>query len=139
MTIKRRQIEVFSLSFLDVICCGFGAIILLLVLTMALEPATREQLTSELKSQIEQIEREREEVIVTSQTLQYELSEKQATVLMVKQDLNELEAVLSDAENSARTTELIAQAQVKEKLQSVLQSLNDEMKNLLSQEMSRFS
>jgi hypothetical protein len=33
MKIKRRETEVFSLSFLDVICCGFGAIILLLVLT----------------------------------------------------------------------------------------------------------
>ena len=33
MKIKRRETEVFSLSFLDVICCGFGAIILLLVST----------------------------------------------------------------------------------------------------------
>ena len=30
---RRREVEVFSLSFLDCICCGFGAIILLLVLT----------------------------------------------------------------------------------------------------------
>ena len=30
---RRRSVEVFSLSFLDCICCGFGAIILLLVLT----------------------------------------------------------------------------------------------------------
>ena len=26
---KRREFEVFTLSFLDCICCGFGAIILL--------------------------------------------------------------------------------------------------------------
>ena len=31
--LRRRSVEVFSLSFLDCICCGFGAIILLLVLT----------------------------------------------------------------------------------------------------------
>ena len=31
---KRREFEVFSLSFLDCICCGFGAIILLFVLTV---------------------------------------------------------------------------------------------------------
>ena len=30
---RRREVEVFSLSFLDCICCGFGAIILLLVLS----------------------------------------------------------------------------------------------------------
>ena len=28
---KRRNVEAFSLSFLDCICCGFGAIILLLL------------------------------------------------------------------------------------------------------------
>jgi hypothetical protein len=32
--IYRRQTSIFSLSFLDCICCGFGAIILLFVLTM---------------------------------------------------------------------------------------------------------
>ena len=27
MKLRRRDTEVFSLSFLDVICCGFGAVI----------------------------------------------------------------------------------------------------------------
>jgi hypothetical protein len=31
---KRRETEIFSLSFLDCICCGFGAIILLFILSM---------------------------------------------------------------------------------------------------------
>ena len=35
---RNRDFQVFSLSFLDVICCGFGAIILLLVLTKFGEP-----------------------------------------------------------------------------------------------------
>lgn len=33
MKFKRRNTEVFSLSFLDCICCGFGAVLLLFVLT----------------------------------------------------------------------------------------------------------
>jgi len=32
--IRRRQVQVFSLSFLDCICCGFGAIILIWVLSL---------------------------------------------------------------------------------------------------------
>ena len=32
--IKRRQTEVFSLSFLDCLCCGFGAILLLFILSI---------------------------------------------------------------------------------------------------------
>ena len=40
---KRRGIEEFSVSFLDVICCGFGAIILLLMITKTVEPILLEQ------------------------------------------------------------------------------------------------
>lgn len=32
---KRRETEVFSLAFLDCICCGFGAVLLIFVLTVA--------------------------------------------------------------------------------------------------------
>jgi hypothetical protein len=32
---KRRELEVFSLSFLDCICCGFGAVLLIFLLTIA--------------------------------------------------------------------------------------------------------
>src|ERR1044072_5429399 len=31
---KRRETEVFSLAFLDCICCGFGAVILVFILTI---------------------------------------------------------------------------------------------------------
>ena len=31
---KRRDTEVFSLAFLDCICCGFGAVILVFILTV---------------------------------------------------------------------------------------------------------
>ena len=40
--IRRRSAESFSLSFLDCICCGFGAVILLLVLTKIGEPLALE-------------------------------------------------------------------------------------------------
>ena len=39
MARRKRNIEAFSLSFLDCICCGFGAIVLLLVLSKIYEPA----------------------------------------------------------------------------------------------------
>jgi hypothetical protein len=32
---KRRETEVFSLAFLDCICCGFGAVILVFILTIS--------------------------------------------------------------------------------------------------------
>lgn len=36
--IKRRNIEVFSLSFLDCLCCGFGAILLIFLLSIGSGP-----------------------------------------------------------------------------------------------------
>ena len=40
---RKRNVEAFSLSFLDCICCGFGAIILLLVLSKIYEPVIIEK------------------------------------------------------------------------------------------------
>lgn len=37
MSRRKRSTEIFSLSFLDCICCGFGAIILLFILTMGVQ------------------------------------------------------------------------------------------------------
>ena len=48
MARKRRQIEVFSLSFLDCICCAFVAIILLFVLSKFGEPLVIEQTRTDL-------------------------------------------------------------------------------------------
>ncbi len=46
---KRRDIEGVSLSFLDVVSCGFGAIILLLVLTKVFEPVIIEDTIENLE------------------------------------------------------------------------------------------
>ncbi|HET9317607.1 MAG TPA: VWA domain-containing protein, partial [Vicinamibacteria bacterium] len=54
----RRDVEVFSLSFLDCICCGFGAIILLLTLTRMSEPQAIENAEKDLKGRIARLERE---------------------------------------------------------------------------------
>ena len=52
MKLRRRETEVFTLSFLDCICCGFGAIILLLVLTEFGSPVVFEKSRKDLKQQV---------------------------------------------------------------------------------------
>ena len=54
----RRDTETFSMSFLDCICCGFGAIILLLVLNEFGEPIQLEQSQVDLEGQIVRMEAE---------------------------------------------------------------------------------
>ncbi len=55
---KRRKLNVFSLSFLDIITCGLGAIILLFVLVNAQSAARRDTLVSELRAQTDRIEQQ---------------------------------------------------------------------------------
>src|SRR3546814_14463636 len=49
MRIRRREAETFSLSFLDVIACGFGAVILLLIITLAFEPISAQEEVEQIK------------------------------------------------------------------------------------------
>lgn len=52
----RREFTVFSLSFLDCICCGFGAVILLFVLMNARASQSRDELTKDLRGEVNKIE-----------------------------------------------------------------------------------
>ncbi len=58
MRIKRRETEIFSLSFLDVVCCGFGAIILLLVLTEFGRPVQIEVSRENMNHQLKRLQEE---------------------------------------------------------------------------------
>ena len=44
---NRRETNIFSLSFLDIIACGFGAIILLLLIVKVGDPTVREDLSED--------------------------------------------------------------------------------------------
>ena len=70
---KRRDMETFNLSFLDVVCCGFGAVILLLVITKIYEPVTIQKSQEELQNLIVSLQQElnliRGESTVLNQTL----------------------------------------------------------------------
>ena len=48
----RREVQEIGLSFLDVICCGFGAIILLLMITKVSLPTVLEESIEDLISQV---------------------------------------------------------------------------------------
>jgi len=121
------------MSFLDVISCGFGAIVLLLVLSLALEPATLQHMTSDLSGKIEQIKDEQEHLAVQGQALQRKLAQKREVLQDVRQILTELNRELSqtqkvDAAAQAKTQD---QSRIEDKLQVVLQTLTKEMKHLI--------
>ena len=55
---KRRKLTVFSISFIDCICCGLGAIILLFVVVNSQNTAQRQRVTEELDSETDRWEQE---------------------------------------------------------------------------------
>jgi hypothetical protein len=54
---QRRGSEEFSIAFLDVICCGFGAIILLLMITKTMAPVVLETSSTSLDAQIKDLQK----------------------------------------------------------------------------------
>ena len=55
---KRKEVEVFSLSFIDCICCGFGAVLLLFILTTGQKTNFTETDLTDLRDRIAVMERE---------------------------------------------------------------------------------
>jgi hypothetical protein len=105
---KRRDVEVFSLSFLDCICCGFGAIILLLVLSKVAQPVILEKTEDDLQQLIAQLQEELfelqgETTVVTRalSAVRLETSETKMTLAQLQKELNKVqgqyELTLQDA------------------------------------------
>ncbi|HUK00889.1 MAG TPA: hypothetical protein VLW26_01265 [Steroidobacteraceae bacterium] len=71
---REREFEVFSLSFLDCICCGFGAIILLIVVSDFKQPATLEASRRDLRAQVQLLTQQLQQIRGESDTLHRELA-----------------------------------------------------------------
>ena len=136
---NRRDIEAFSLSFLDVICCGFGAVILLLVLTKFAEPILLEQTTDELEAIVQSMEEELERIRGDTTVVNQELVSAKEQTSEVEDRVARLQGDLSSIEGRYKATSQSAQVAsiVEGQLAEARQSLTDEMKRLLKDSYQR--
>lgn len=95
MARRRRDIQAFSLSFLDCICCGFGAIILLLVISKIYEPVVVEEAEQNLKQLIALLQEELFQIRGTTTILDRTLKEVKVEARATKLELGELEGDLT--------------------------------------------
>ena len=139
MKLQRRTVEVFSLSFLDCICCGFGAIILLLVLTEYGKPVstkeTREHLQAmrvELQKELYAIQGDTEEMSHRLEGRINELQQRKQKLNHLAGDLTNIRGQFDASKKEASVTNI-----VQGELVSAYQTLTQEMQRLLKQRALR--
>ena len=95
---RRRDIEAFSMSFLDCICCGFGAIILLFVLSKSAQPQLIEVSKVDLSALVKKLEEQLNEIRGETTILNRELVGKREQLSEAKEKVARLQGDLSDIE-----------------------------------------
>ncbi len=133
MARKRRPFEVFSMSFLDCMSCGFGAVILFFMIINAQVKETTE-VDPELMAETNRLEVEilegRKNMVLARNTLE-QLEDQQVTT---EGQIAEIVALIQQlrAELSKYDKETLAKIERVEQLQSDIKSLEEEVKRLLS-------
>jgi len=131
--LRRRSVEVFSLSFLDCICCGFGAIILLLVLTEYQRPAKIEASRINLQARVRDLQQQLEVIRGESDDLERQLQGRLDKLEKERHELAHLSGDLSSLQGkySASKQEADVTNTVESELVAARQKLSAEMMRLL--------
>ncbi len=131
---KRRDVDGFSLSFLDAITCGFGAVILLLVLVKFFEPQTIERSKVEAEGLIARLQEElfelRGETAILNRDMDSvteQLSESKRLLARLRGDLSALRGQFATTEDKASID-----SSVRGELVAARQQLTEEMRRLLA-------
>ena len=131
---RRREVEVFSLSFLDCICCGFGAIILLLVLSEIGQPAALEQSRKHLGGEVRLLEEQLHAIRGQTDELNRELAGSRETLERARGrltnlagDLSRIQGRYAGSREDASVTNIIER-----QLVSAQQTLTEEMQRLVT-------
>jgi hypothetical protein len=131
--VRRRATESFSLSFLDCVCCGFGAIILLLVLTKIGEPIALERAREDLDSLVARLELELAEIRGQTTVLERELNAREEQLSDEQDAVARLKGDFSRIRGEFRASLQLSEVQdrIEGRLLAAQQELTGEMQRLL--------
>ncbi len=121
------------MSFLDVICCGFGAIILLLMITKTVQPQILEASTIKLDGMVAALREQLFEIRGETNILNRDLNAKQEQLSQYQERIAILRGQLASAKSrhDSLNVETDSNDIVTEQLALARQSLSEEMKRLL--------
>jgi hypothetical protein len=128
----RGEGDGFSLSFLDVICCGFGAIILLLVLTKIGEPRALERAVEDLDGLVARLQEELAEIRGESSRLERELVSREEQLSEQRDQVARLQGDLSRVRGEFASTQELSEVNeiIEGRLLTAYQELTEEMQRL---------
>ena len=136
---RSREFDVFSMSFLDTICCAFGAIILLFVLSKYGEPKAIEQARQDLAGRVAKMQEELVEIRGRTEILNRELKARKIQVsaeqLRVARLQGDLSSVRGEMAGSKQEAEVVNT--IEGQLVAAQQTLTEEMKRLLGSQYKR--
>jgi hypothetical protein len=132
---SRRANEAFGIAFLDVITCGFGAIILLLVLAKPGDPAVLEFTPESLDGVIADLQQQLFEIRGKVRVMNRDLSGKREQISFWKDRVARLSQQLGGMENQEEriSRAVSSNAASKDKLRLAQQNLTREMQRLTLQ------
>ena len=132
---KRRENEAFSISFLDVITCGFGAIILLLMIAKTGDSPILESAVESMHGIVRELQVQLFEIRGEARILNRDLDARHEQRSEWEQRVARLQAELAQEElryNSIRDDSAVGVI-IKGEFELALQQLTEEMKRLLAQ------
>jgi len=129
---KRKKLNVFSLSFIDCICCGLGAIILLFVLVNAKSALRRNAVTSDLRAEATKLEEQVLEHKKNLVEIRNTLSQTRVELVTTQGRSSEIIDILNkkNVELSDRDKDTLAGKTHVNKLKTDLKSLEEELRRL---------
>ena len=132
---RRKNIEGISIAFLDVIACGFGAVILMLILTKVFEPIIIEETAIELTGVLEEKERQLYDIRGETSILNREMISREDQLSVARRRLARLQAELSKIQGQFAASSQDAEVNniVQGKLAAAQQDLTAEMRRLQAQ------
>ncbi len=128
----KRGVEEFSLSFLDVICCGFGAIILLLMITKTVQPQIIEASAVNLEGKVAALQEQLFELRGETQVLNRDLNAKHEQLSLHDDRIAILRGKLASVRSQHETLNVQANSNdvVTSQLAIAQQQLSDEAANI---------
>ena len=131
--LQRRAPAEFSLSFLDVICCGFGAVILLLMITKTVQPQILERSTVEAAGRVADLTEQLFDIRGETTVLNRELSAKREQISEFNERIAILQGALAKTRSRYDSLDVTRNSNsiIEQELAIARQTLSDEQRRLL--------